>query len=122
MAGLTGIALALAAAAADLLPLAHGIYVRDRVPCGRAPAVDTLIYPGGERAMESPGRQCRVLRYDVVGPTFRLAVRCQHARSTYPRNAVQYLRMESRTSFSLVGTGRPPVRYRYCGPGVAPRR
>ncbi len=122
MAGLTGLAFTLAAAAVDLLPLAHGIYVRDAVPCGRAASVDTLTYAGGEGAMESLGRQCRVLRYDRVGPTFRLAVRCRDARSPYAVNAVQYLRMENRTAFSLIGTGRPPVRYRFCGPGNPPRR
>jgi hypothetical protein len=116
--GLTGLVAITAVAIADMLPLAHGIYVRQGIACRGASNIDTLSYWGGDGGLNSQSADCRVTRKDEVGPTYRLAVRCRDIRGGGSFRTVQTLRVESRTAFRLYGEGKTFQSFRYCGPKV----
>jgi hypothetical protein len=103
------------AAAADLLPLAHGTYVRDGVPCREASNADTMSYWGGRNGLNIQQEDCTIRRVTRRGPIYSLGRRCRSIRFGGIRSDTISVRIHDRTAFTVIaylpGTD---AQFRYC--------
>jgi hypothetical protein len=105
------------AVAADMLPLARGIYVTVGTACKGASNADTLSYWGGNNGINDQQTGCTIKSLRKVGATYALNRTCRSVRfggSFKDRVKVTVL---DRTTFLM--QGRVPVgpgvrRFRYC--------
>lgn len=105
------------AAAADLLPLARGTYVREDVPCRRASNATTLSYRGGRNGLNIQRQICTIRRMTRRGATYSLGRNCEDIRDdTFFSDRVT-VTIRDRRSFILHTPFTPPggTRFRYCG-------
>jgi hypothetical protein len=106
---LLGVA-ASAGAAADLLPLRQGIFVRAGAPCKGASNADTLSYWGGDNGLNTQQTDCRIMRLSLSGTTYTLERRCQDIRSGSAFTDRTAITIASPARFTL-----DRISYRYCG-------
>ena len=103
-----------AAVAADLLPLATGIYVLARTPCKGAPNSDTMSYWGGDNALNLSQVECKAKKVSWVGKVYTVNQICTEiaSGSKFAAETIK-ITIPNATSFTLDGQS-----YRYCGKKV----
>ncbi|HYN45326.1 MAG TPA: hypothetical protein VES64_01405 [Allosphingosinicella sp.] len=108
------------AAAADLLPLTRGIYVREGRACRGASNVDTMSYGGGRNGLNISRMRCAIRRMTRRGQAYSLHRRCRELH--YGGSVADRIRVTiaDRRSFTLRTQFTPPrgARFRYCGARV----
>jgi hypothetical protein len=105
-----------AAAAADMLPLKHGIYVDTHVACKGASNVDTLSYWGKENGINAQRTECHITKLSKNRATYVLNRMCRDISGSGMFTDHVTIKVVNGSSFTLVGD--PPITYRYCGPRV----
>jgi hypothetical protein len=102
-----------AAAAADMLPLKHGIYVDANVACKGASNADTMSYWGKDNGLNVSRIGCRIVRLSKNGSTYTLQRTCRGITGSGTFKDKVAVKMISASSFALIGDRS--VTYRYCG-------
>lgn len=104
--------LATAAAAPDMLPLRHGIFVPTDVACRGASNAAMVNYWGGRSAIGSGGATCTIQRVTHIGTAYTFTDTCRDVASGESiEGGRTVLTIASPTAFRMNGTD-----YRYCGP------
>ena len=101
------------AVAADMLPLARGIYVRAEVACRGASNVDTMSYWGEDNGLNLQRVSCRIDRLSRDGSVYIVHRQCRELRHGGTFSDRVRVTVLSRTSFSLNGRT-----FRFCGSTV----
>lgn len=109
------------AVAADMLPLAQGIYVRAGTPCEGASNADTLSYSGGDNGINDQQTSCKINGVKKDGSTFSLKRTCASVRFGGSFDDQVKVKVFDRTSFKIYGRvslGTQTQTFRFCGPKV----
>ena len=112
--GILGLMASASAAAADMLPLKHGIYVPADRPCKGASNAEIVNYWGGKSAIGVAQAECTIRALTRNGTTFTLHDECRDLQSgDLIEGGPTVLKIASPTAFEMSGT-----HYRYCGTKV----
>ena len=109
------------AVAADMLPLAKGIYVVVRTPCKGASNADTLSYWGNDNGINGSKTKCRITKLVKWAATFSLQRTCTEIHFNGSFNDEARITVRNRTWFishARPEFGTPEQTYRYCGAKV----
>jgi hypothetical protein len=115
VAAVAGFVLIGSAQAKDILPLKHGTYVADQVPCANPPLALTMQFTGN--VFNFPHfSSCSVVSVHRSGNAFTVAESCEGMQSDgkSPMNGTYGVR--SFTSFLLQDSGGPSTQFRWCSP------
>ena len=106
--------LAVGAAAADMLPLKHGIYVASGSACKGASNAEMVNYWGGKSAIGVAQATCTIKKLVKQGTKYTFTDVCTDIQSGQSFDGEKtVLTITSPTQFTMSGTT-----YRYCGPKV----
>jgi len=104
--------LAVGAAAADMLPLKHGIYVPVGSACKGASNAEMVNYWGGKSSIGVAQATCTIRKLVTKGTTYTVTDVCKDIQSGEAiEGDPRVLKITGPTQFSMDGTT-----YRYCGP------
>lgn len=109
------------AVAADMLPLAKGIYVVVGMPCRGASNVDTLSYWGADNGINNQRTDCRIVGLTKNGSTYSLQRACTDLREGFSFDDKADITVRNQTSFVIHSGSRftnDNRLFRYCGPTV----
>ena len=104
------IPLLLAAAPADRLPLAQGIFVAAASPCKGASNADTLSYWGGNGALNVSQAECTVKSLRHTGSQWTIRRHCASVQGDDLGDDTITLSIAGPKAFTL-----DKIRYRWCG-------
>jgi hypothetical protein len=108
------IALASAAAAADMLPLRQGIYVPLASACKGASNAEMVNYWGGDSAIGVAQAECKIKKLAKAGTRYTVTDECRDIQSgDLIEGGPTVLTIAGPTRFEMGGT-----KYKYCGPKV----
>lgn len=104
--------LSVGAAAADMLPLKHGIFVPTGVACRGASNADMVSYWGGKESISYSQAECLIKKLSRQGTTYTVTDVCKDIRSGDTIDGgPTVLKIASPTQFVMNAKT-----YRYCGP------
>lgn len=104
--------LAVGAAAPDMLPLKHGIFVPVGVACKGASNADMVSYWGGKESISYSQTECTIKKMSKVGTTYTVTDVCKDIQSgDVIEGGPTVLKIASPIQFGMNGKT-----YRYCGP------
>lgn len=104
--------LSMGAAAADMLPLKHGIYVPVASACKGASNAEMVNYWGGKSSIGVAQATCTIKKLTHQGTTYIVTDVCKDLQSGDAIDGdPRVLKIASPTQFSMDGTA-----YKYCGP------
>jgi hypothetical protein len=115
VAAMAGFVLIGSAQAKDIVPLKHGTYVANQVPCGNPPLALMVQFSGN--VFNFPHfSSCSVVDVHRSGNAFTVAESCEEliGGAKDPMNRTYGVR--SFTSFILQDSGAPPTQFRWCSP------
>jgi hypothetical protein len=109
------------AAAADMLPLARGIYVVVETPCKGASNAETLAYWGGHNGINDQQTGCEIASLSKAGSDYSLKRTCTSRRFGGSFEDKVKVTISDRTTFVIerrTPLGNQVRKFRYCGPEV----
>jgi hypothetical protein len=108
------LAIATAAAAADMLPLKQGIYVPVTSACKGASNAEIVNYWGGDSSIGVAQAECKIKKLAKTGTAYTVTDECRDIQSgELIEGGPTVLAIEGPTRFSMGGTD-----YKYCGTKV----